>query len=142
MAITPIKIAADGTVGITVDSAATFDVPEDGWIVGILAQLVAANMLSNVVAKAELSFNSTNQLLANDSRGAISEIGVRTGAITTSGASKASENFFQSLPEGIVVNAGERLHLHIESGSSVIATASFIVYFSFSGGGRRAARRR
>lgn len=138
-----VKIAGTGTAGATSNDVASIDIAEDGFIVGILGYIEALALSSGDAAIAELSFLSTQQQQANDARGSIMEIIIQAGAVVTSGNTKASENVFMSLPEGIPVAAGERIHLHTFADSGVTPLGVFMLYLSFSPGtGRRAQRRR
>jgi hypothetical protein len=139
-----IRVFGQGTGGSTVNDVASIDIPFDGTIQAIHALMLNTNQGSNIKAQAELSFLSTNQLDTNDSRGTIAQIGNQTGAVSTSGASKGSESVFLDFSGGggIPVNAGERLHLHIESGSSVTPNVTFIIYLRQGSTRRRSVRRR
>ena len=135
---------------------AAIDIPEDGEILAVGGILIgdydpgpAASANFTIALIAELSFLSTNQFGANDARGTIAGIGCTcilhwSEAAETGGAGgKLSEFGNITFPEGITVNAGERIHLHGSSSlTDATAVASFLLYLKTKGGARRARSRR
>ncbi len=141
-----IKIAGTIPAGVTTNDIASIDIPEDGFIVNIGGTLIAIDASvaagTNYVIS-ELSFNSTNQISANDGRGTLAGMTVANTFFGTSGGAKSSEIANLPMPEGIPVNSGERIHLHgISSIADLTGSAVFLLYLLSKGGGRRNIRRR
>lgn len=154
---TIIKVSGTISASATSNDIASIDIPEDGnivcvggAIVGIYAPTIgAANTNQNLQLMAELSFLSTNQISTNDARGSIAGVAVSSAgyfaeAVETGGSGfKLSEQDSICLEGGIIVNAGERIHLHGYSSTvGLTATATFLLYITTAGGGRRAIKRR
>ena len=151
-----IKISGTVIAGATSNGIASVDIPEDGEIVcigGVLtgdytgAPAPRANSTLRLVA--ELSFLSTNQIGANDARGAIAGLGVSMvelygeAAETGGGGGKISEMASICFHEGIIINAGERIYIHgFSSIADLGASATFLLYIKSKGGGRRSTKRR
>lgn len=153
---TVIKVSGIIPANVTTDGVAIIDVPEDGEILAISSVLMGLfdpqASLPNTILKlaAELSFLSTNQFLKNDSRGSIFNTGV-SGMMSASseapeaggGALKLSEHAVLSFDKGIIINAGERLHLHsISNAIDLTADITFTLYIKTKGGARRVRARR
>lgn len=153
---TIIKISGTVLANATTNDIAAIDIPEDGEImcigallIGIPARVGVASTNLSIRIAAELSFLSTNQIGVNDARGTIAGIGASWAhsfaeATETGGSgAKCSEMADICLPEGITVNAGERIHLHGSSSEALVtATATFLLYMKTKGGGRRDRHRR
>ena len=147
-----IKIAGNIPAGnTTTNDISSVDIPEDGYIWalhGLLYMTVppATNAVEDIILLlAELSFLSTNQLGANDARGELIEVGLScyTDSTANGTGQKVSENVVITLPKGIPVQAGERLHTHGHSNTTLVTGAfSFLLYLETKGGGRRATRGR
>ena len=140
--VSTIKIFGVGTVSVFTNSVAAIDIPEDGEIVAIVGTVQGMGMGADDTATAELSFLSTNQIDTNDARGSILEVSTRTGAVSTNGQAKSSDNIALSIPDGLPVNAGERVHLHTRGSAAVTPEGVFTLYLRTTGGGRRVGRRR
>lgn len=140
---TIIKIAGTGTVAVTTDGVASIDVPEDGEIVAIAGVVYGTGMADDDRAMAEISFLSTSQFGVNDARGAIVGLVVQVGVVTTSGQAQAQDSGVIVFGgAGIPVNAGERIHLHTSATTGVIPSATFMLYMTTTGGGRRSRKTR
>ena len=153
---TIIKISGTIPANTTTNDIAALDIPEDGEILCIAGIITgtyepAAAAGANITLRllSELSFLSTNQIAVNDSRGAIAGLGVATllffseAAETGGGGAKLSEVADICPPEGIAVNAGERIHLHgLSSDTNLTGTTTYLLYLKTRGGGRRAVKRR
>jgi hypothetical protein len=153
---TVIKVAGNIPASVFTSSIVSIDVPEDGLIMGVQALMVPNfvpavgirnNLTSHLVA--ELSFNSTHQININDARGTIAGIGVAIQELyaeateTGGGSGKFSETSNLWIDGGLIVNAGERIHMHgSSSGLNLTADVTFLMYLKTSGGGRRALKRR
>jgi hypothetical protein len=132
-----IKIVATSTG--TADDLTSIDIPEDGEIIavnGVIQSPDAALAEGNTV---ELSFLSVNQMTANDARGSIFNIVGRAQGGT--GVIGYAVNSNLTLPKGIPVVAGERIHLHnvMSAAHTCIIQISLIILLS--GGGRQNKRR-
>jgi len=139
--LTVIRVFNDGST--TADSVASIDVPEDGDIVGIHGNLAAAGMdAAGDSVEVELSFLSTNQLGTNDARGSLMALDVRNTVATVAAITNDSLSTFIGIPDGIPVNAGERIHLHRIVSTGASARARFDIYFKTSKVTRRTRRRR
>lgn len=151
-----IKMYTTITSPVAFSDLVSIDVPEDGKILAIHCMLAftaqpAPAIRNNSVTRchSELSFLSSNQLTTNDARGCIAEINcsiteLYSEATETGGAGgQSSQNTFFPFPDGIPVNAGERLHIHgsVNDGNAPAET-SYLIYFDSKGGGRRAPSRR
>ena len=153
---TIIKISGNILANSTTNDISALDIPEDGLIMcigglitGVFTPPPAAAANTSIYVVAELSFLSTNQIGANDSRGGIAGIGVAAAmffseAAETGGAGvKLSEQNSLCIEGGIQVNAGERIHLHgVSNLANLTATATFLLYLKTSGGGRRTRKTR
>ena len=138
-----IKIAGTGSANATTNSVSNIDIPEDGELLALIGTLYGAEMVDDSRVTSELSFLSTNQIRVNDARGSIMEISHRMSNLTTSGQTVASTTVSLSLPEGIPLQAGERIHLHTQSSqASVVPTAVYTMYIRLQGRGRRSNKRR
>lgn len=124
------------------DSVASLDVQLDGNITSILLACQAGGVdVLNEGVSAEVSFLSSNTISSNDVRGSLMAIQSRLGAITTGGMNTAQNISVSTLY--IPVNAGERIHLHIEDiGTLASRTAFCYLYVEDKGTGRTAGRRR
>ena len=153
---TIIKVSGAITANSTQNDIASIDIPEDGEILcvggvilGIYSPSPSTFANFGPQLSAELSFLSTNQIGANDARGTIAGIAV-SGFIlfsetteTGGGGCKLSEQASICPPEGITIQAGERIHLHgVSNAANLTATATFLLYIKTRGGGRRAVKRR
>ncbi len=154
---TIIRISGTIPADATTNDIASIDIPEDGFISCIGGVLVgkyeptvgSVNFNKSIEIAGELSFMSTNQIGVNDSRGTISGLAVSASLVfglateDGGGMAKLSEQDSLCLSEGIVVNAGERLHLHgISNLPLLTATLTFLLYIKTTGGGRRSIKRR
>ncbi len=154
---TIIKISGTIPADATTNDIASIDIPEDGFISCIGGAILgryeptvgSVNFNKSVEVVGELSFLSTNQIGSNDARGTIAGLGVSAslvfGLATEDGAgmAKLSEQDSLCFGEGILINAGERLHLHGFSNLPLLtASLTFILYIKATGGGRRPAKRR
>lgn len=153
---TVIKISGTIPANTTTNAIASIDVPEDGEIMSIGGAIIgsyvpvpapAANITLQLVG--ELSFNSTNQIGANDSRGGIAGVAVATSFVwseaaeTGGGGGNLSEHGSITFDGGLTVNAGERIFIHgISSHADLTATLTFLMYMKTRGGGRRSPKRR
>ncbi len=153
---TVIKISGIIPAAGTNNALAAIDVPEDGEIMcvgglvtGIYEPAPAAGANVSLVLAGELSFNSTNQIAQNDSRGAIAGIGTAASMIygeaaeTGAGGFKISEMNSLCIEGGLTINAGERIYIHgYSSAADLTATLTFLMYIKTRGGARRATKRR
>lgn len=136
--ITLTKLSVTGSA----DDIASIDVPEDGFIVGLLMSIIDATLASGENVVSEVSFLSTSQNTSNDARGLIGMLSMGVGVVTTSGNGQAAQSLFLNFGDGIPVNAGERIHLHTDITGAPSAGLRNALYFSTKGGGRRSAKRR
>lgn len=134
-----------------VSGLASIDIPEDGLITciggaisGIYSPGVAVQTSQSLQLTAELSFLSTSQIGVNDSRGSIAGITVANTFLfsevteTGGGGAKMSEMGDICPPGGIIIQAGERIHLHgLSNWPNLVGTAVFVLYITTKGGGRR-----
>ncbi len=139
----PIKMFANATG----DNAASIDIPQDGGIVGFSSSFTAADLdAAGDVARWELSFHTTNQLGNNDARGTIGqgEMLANIEGTPASAVAQTMENYINLQPDGIPVNVGERLHIHMVLSSGVSANLAIVVFLKIGRGRapRRSARRR
>lgn len=153
---TIIKVAGIVPANDTTNDISAIDIPEDGEILaiggvilGLYSKVPGASQNLTLQLSSELSFLSTNQIGSNDSRGSIAGIGVACvfnyaeAGETGGGGGNLSEFGVITFPEGIIVNAGERIHLHGFSNSAdLTAAATYVLYLKTKGGARRAGRRR
>lgn len=153
---TIIKISGTILANATTNGIASIDIPEDGEIMCIGGLIMgifqpAPNSYANtgIRVAGELSFNSTNQIGINDSRGAIAGIGAAgtmmfsEAAETGGGGCKISEQNSLCIEGGITINAGERIFIHgFSNDVDLTGTLTFLLYIKTRGGGRRAAKRR
>ena len=124
------------------DSVASLDVQLDGDIMAIhMSMMCTGAALVNDGGQAELSFLSTNTFTNSDVRGSLMIIQSRLGFLTTGGGNTAINANVSSLE--IPVNAGERVHLHIQHlGGVTAATTNAYIFVKDKGTGRIAGRRR
>lgn len=138
----PIGIFNDATGG-TEDT--TIDVPNDGEIVA-LSWGVAGRGLDSLGDEvvAVFGFSSTSQAITNDSRSIIDLVRVVLNEDGTAANSHIMGiNSYRTFsPDGIPVEAGERLHLISILSTGVTAEINLIVYFSFKKTSRASTRRR
>lgn len=137
-----VKLGGTGTISVATSGVACVDIPQEGFIVGILGHVRGSGMATGDSAEAEVSFLSTHQFLVNDARGSLMEMATKTGDITTSGQAQASQTTFMSFLDGIPVAAGERLHLHTQGSTGVTPTGLFMLYILLGSIRRRSQRRR
>lgn len=154
---TIIKVSGTVPANVTTSGIASIDIPEDGEILCIGGVITGIHVVApgstnaneSVQLAAELSFLSTNQIGVNDARGTIAGLGLAMALLfgeaaeTGGGGFKFSEMADICPPEGIPVNAGERIHLHgYSSRAEYTAKATFLLYLKTAGGARRARKRR
>jgi len=124
--------------------AAQIDIPADGTLYAVdLAMMVAdASPATNESVFAELSFISTPQYAANDSRGSIAQVMV--GTFFTDAARLAVHGAERMTLAGlnIKINAGERIYLHATPGGSLVATVLAYLFVEDGMDQPRALRRR
>jgi len=138
--VTVIRVFAAGT---SADSAASVDIPEDGDIVSIHGLCTASGItVETEQATIELSFLSTNQITTNDARGSLMVLGLEAAADTAVGFAIPAISEVINTPDGIPVNAGERLHMHIRVSGSATLEGWFDIYFRTKSITRRTRRRR
>jgi len=132
-----------GSTGSNTDSVATVDIQDDGFIEALYVDLSAGGMdgLSDQ-CEAEISFGSSNTFSTNDARASI--ITVRqVQNFLTSGGGALGKAAFVSFSRGIPVNAGERIHMHVQMSTGVTITVHAYLYVATTRGvTRRAVRRR
>lgn len=140
--VTVIRVFSSGT-GAT-DSAANVDMPEDGDIVGVHGLLTGKGMdADGDQAMSELSFLSTSQYTTNDARGSIMKMRLQNSVATVASITQNALSEYMNLgPDGLPINAGERLHLHRSADTGVTADATFDIYFRVRKSIRRSRRRR
>jgi len=137
-----IKVFGTGDISTTTNDVAAIDIPEDGLILGVMGTVSGA-VGDEGELQAELSFLSTNQFQVNDARASIMEVNHMAGNLTTSGIPEGSTQIWMSIPDGIPVSAGERIHMHTRASTGNTPTGSFQLYLTFTPGtGRRSQRRR
>ncbi len=124
------------------DSVASLDIQLDGVIRSIHMSLnPAAVDLIDDGADAELSFLSSNTFTNSDVRGSLMIIQSSMGLLTQGGSQTAVNAQISALE--IPVNAGERIHLHLQhSGGTASARCHAYLFVEDKGVGRMAGRRR
>lgn len=141
--IFPIQLYATGAS--STDADAVVDIPVDGNIVAVEWTVRAtAGYGSDDFVTGQLSFIATHQLLQNDVRGAISNVIIAAGVLTTSGIPDAQANKYVLLPDpGIAVSSGERVYVHTLTSAVTAYHIQCIVWLgSRRAPPRRSARRR
>lgn len=127
--------------GSTQDSQATIDIPENAEIIAISGALRSIDAILGELVQVEVSFLSSNQLNVNDARGSIFVMNaMATGGTGSIGYAVNHSVSFANAP--IDLNAGERLHLHIQGTAVHTAFIDVILFLNLLGGGRRTVRRR
>lgn len=122
------------------DDAAALDIPIDGEISAI-KWAVAADLDTDAdQLLAEVSFLSANTLATNDARGMIDSIRMQ-GVLVTSGAFNGGLNFQTLFMDGITVNAGERIHLHVSATGGVGVSLTCQIHLKTRTGVRRRSAR-
>jgi len=127
--------------GGTQDSLAMFDVPSDGFLIGIDWDFQVDLDADGETSECELSFIATNQLSTSDVRGRISSVRAGSTVLTavgghTAGAQKWLSGF------DISVAGGERMFVHVVSDAGVVGVVRCNIYLDQPGSTRRSARRR
>lgn len=134
------KLAATGTGG-TQNAAAQLDIQFDGLITGMHGMILATLVAGGDQAIAEASFLSVNTIGSNDTRGSLLAIGTRLVVLDATGNTQNAEN--TSIGGlAIVVNAGERIWLHIAATASRASQVEFYFYVEDGQVTPTAARRR
>jgi len=140
MSVQVIGMFAAGTGGEQ-NAAASIDIPQDGFILGIDWDAYAILDASDESVSWELSFIATQQLFTNDVRGRISSISVMNEFLT-SGQNTVSIQKYVDVKE-ITVSGGERMYIHVFGVAGVISSMRCNLHFEMTGGStRRSARRR
>lgn len=116
---------------LTQDSAATIDVPDDGFLVGIHAMLDGTLNAHAESCSMQLSFGSTSAFTTNDSRQVIYNLKSHMGLLSSGAMNTAVNDSFMLPDPGIEVFGGERVHLHTEASGGAMFSASCILYFAF-----------
>lgn len=142
MSINSIITVAFSGITATAASVANVDMPEDAEIVAISSRISDNTLLTTESIRTQLSFLSSSQIDTNDARGVIFETQLTAGTLQTNGFIRGDANHAISLPDGIPVNAGERIHMHVNVTGTPNGSATFILYLRTKGGGRRSVRRR
>jgi len=127
--------------GGTQDALTMFDVPQDGFIIGVDWDMSLNLDADNEDGAAELSFIATNQLTASDVRGRISSISSRLYVGDATGAQAVSVQKWLSGFD-ISVSGGERMYVHAVSTAGVTGEVRCNVFLDQPGTARRSARRR
>jgi len=126
--------------GGALDDVATVDVQENGFIEGVLMVIGATGADAlNDEATIEISFGSTNTFTVNDVRVSICMLTTRNVFLTSGGGNGTTAIY---VPVNLRVNAGERIHMHLNSDSGMAGEATAYLYLIARGGGRRSPRRR
>lgn len=143
---TIIKVSGTILAGAVTDDIAAIDIPDDGIIRaigGALYGIYATPATGSIQILSEISFLSTNQFGANDSRGTLAGLVVAGTILSTEGGYNLSEFGNIVFPDGIPINAGERIHLHgSSSAANLTAVASYLLYIQSKGAGSRTRFRR
>ena len=114
------------------DSSATIDVPDDGIIVQAKLYLAGAAPSSNTAnIRGELNFGSSNSFDTNDARTVICYHQWYAGDIQTAEATISSNWATVDFPDGLIVFAGERIHLHTAVTSLTFKEAVALLVFRF-----------
>lgn len=136
--IQAIKVA--GTAGTSTDGVASIDIPEDGHIVAINSTIKSDDATLGERANMEISFLATNQIVVNDARGTIfNQSAIAQGG---TGVIGYAENVTLQLGDGIPVQGGERIHLHIQQSAAHSTNVDCTLYVELGRGIRRKTRRR
>jgi hypothetical protein len=100
----------------------------------------AADALNDGVS-CEVSFASVNALTTNDTRASI--IGGRAyqGFLTTGGSQVGKAIVIDFGPDGIPVNAGERMYLHVAATGTVSSQVTVFLYVRVTSGSAPMRRR-
>lgn len=121
----------DGGTG-SGDSIATIDVPDDGVIVNAQIYVAGVAPSSNTaMIRGELNFGSSNSFDTNDARTVICQAIWNAGDIQTAEAvisHSAKTTFF---PDGLIVFAGERIHMHTSVAAISASEAVALIVFRF-----------
>lgn len=133
-------------VSASASGAASSDIPEDGFIVGVdwtIGISTGGGFQSADSMTAQLSFVGTSQFATNDVRGPISMATTGVGAVTTSGVASVQANKWVGFPEPMQVAGGERIFLHVTE-VGVAAVDIWVLVHLRTGRAipRRSARRR
>lgn len=131
-----------GSQATSADSIASIDIPEDGKLVAIQAMISDVTITAAEVCLVEISFLSTNQISSNDARGSIFQFSLGHGVDVTSGGHNGYMNTYAAFPDGIPINAGERIHMHCVIVGSLDAAIACMLYLDTRGTGVRRARKR
>lgn len=150
-----VKVSGAIPANTGTDDIASVDMQEDGEIMCVGAAMygeyvntaVAMDLGHNATLISELSFLSTNQIGANDSRGSIAGLVLSSYLFfqdeTGGGGYPLSVVESLCVEGGITIQAGERIHLHgISNQALLTGTATYLLYIKTRGGARRANKRR
>lgn len=125
------------------DAAAAIDVREDSDIVAIAGTMTALDLDTEAdFCRAELSFLSTNQMSTNDARGSLLQLELQGTVETLVGVMVPQTAIAVDLGDGIPVNAGERVYIHISTSTGVTPRAIFMLYMAQKAVTRRRGRLR
>ncbi len=127
---------------------ASIDIQKDGVIncitLGVLSVEAGATSIAYTVS-AEVSFSGTPAFTTNDIRNSLCQASVRCNPYTTTPAAEIPSIPFCVIPAlQVPVSAGERIHLHIQSSTASLDSASAVAYLFVVDGleSRRSDRRR
>lgn len=124
--MTVYKFFGQGTGGAQ-DSVATIDIQFDGDIVGMsLENRSTSGMASTDFISAELSFLSVNTFTSHDARGSLIETSFTLHDAGTGATAKVGRNQLSGI--AVPVNAGERVHLHLNASAGEAQNCVGYVY--------------
>lgn len=140
MADVTYKMFGTQSGGATGNSVASVDIQDDGMIEGVYLAVVglSGDVLGDV-SRAEISFGSTNAFDQNDARISILEVYLRQSFLTSGGGPMHGWVY---VPVELKVNAGERIHMHMEASAGNDSEAVAYLYCSGRSASSRRARRR
>ena len=126
---TTIKMDGGASAG---DSIATIDIPEDGLLLNASIYISGRGPSANTaMMRAELNFGSSNSFDNNDVRTVISHVMWDVGDIQTAEAAISHPPHTTFFPDGLIVFAGERIHLHAEAAGFTFQEAVALLVFRF-----------
>ncbi len=124
--------------------AAQIDLPADGtlYALHLMVSVSDATPASSEQVFAELSFISTPQYAANDSRGSLAQCNIKTYFADAARLAISGNSEFSMTGLNVRLNAGERIYLHCTPEGSIAANAIAYLYIEDGMDQPRALRRR
>lgn len=107
------------------DAAITWIAPEDTVITHVKYILLTTAPIDGGTSRVELSFAAANQFTGNDVTNVIDQV-TRQFEAGAAGTTPCDLVWFQELPGGVSIEAGEKLYVHTSTSASSMAVAVFI----------------